>query len=301
MTTQIYSGINLSGLPAPNVITDVSAESELNDLIADFKSRFPDWSAVVESDPVQKLCEAFAYRLAVEKQARNDAFKAIMLAYAEGADLDQIGANYNVYRLTITPANPDAIPPTDAVMEGDDDFRARIQLSFESYSTAGSTGSYAYHAKTASAQVSDVQVDSPTPGCVTVYVLSTEGDGTATASLIETVSAAISPDDVRPLTDNVTVKSAEILNFEIDAVLTLYPGPDQAVVIAAAQKAAQKYADQVHKIGYTVATSGIYAALQQTGVEKVALNGWSGDINSTISQAPFCTNINIVPAANTSV
>lgn len=301
MTTQTYSTINLAGLPAPQVIADVSVEGELNDLLADFQTRYPAYSAVLESDPIQKLCEAFAYRLAVEKQARNDAFKAVMLAYAEGADLDQIGANFDVERLTITPADPNVIPPTAAVMEKDDDFRARIQLSFESYSTAGSTGSYAYHAKSSSAQVADVQVDSPTPGCVTVYVLSTEGDGTASVDLIETVSAAIAPDDVRPLTDNVTVQPAEILPFEIEAVLTLYPGPDQGVVIQAAAEAMQKYADQVHKIGYTVATSGVYAALQQTGVEKVELTGWGGDISSAVSQAPFCTKINIVPAGSTGV
>lgn len=301
MTTQIYSAIDLSGLPAPQIITDVSAETELSELLADFTARYPAYSAVVESDPVQKLCEAFAYRLSVEKQARNDAFKAVMLAYASGADLDQIGANYNVVRLTITPADPTTIPPTAAVMETDDNFRARIQLSFESYSTAGSEGGYAYFAKSASAQVADVQVTSPSPGVVTVYILSSQGDGTASADLIETVSGAITPDNVRPLTDNVTVQAASILPFTINAVLTLYPGPDASVVLAAAQDAAQAYADQVHKIGYTVATSGVYAALQQTGVEKVALTGWTGDIVSSTNQAPYCTGINISIAAATSV
>lgn len=301
MTTQIYSSIDLASLPAPQVIVGISAEDELVALLSEFRARFPDYSSVVESDPVQKLCEAFAYRLAVEKQARNDAFKAVMLAYAKDGDLDQIGANYNVSRLIVSPANPDAIPPTAAVMEKDDDFRARIQLSFESYSTAGSTGGYAYFAKSASAKVSDVQIASPTPGDVVVYILSTDGDGTASSDLIETVSGAITPDDVRPLTDNVSVQSAEIVPFSINAVLTLYPGPDSSVVIQAATEAAQAYADKVHKIGYTVATSGLYAALQQSGVEKVALSGWNGDITSAINQAPYCTGINIKPAAATGV
>ncbi|KXV35898.1 hypothetical protein AD940_01085 [Gluconobacter thailandicus] len=301
MTTQIYSSIDLASLPAPQVIINISAEDELSALLADFSARYPDYSSVVESDPVRKLCEAFAYRLAVEKQARNDAFKAVMLAYAKGSDLDQIGANYNVSRLMVSPANPNAIPPTAAVMEKDDDFRARIQLSFESYSTAGSTGGYAYFAKSASAKVLDVQIASPTPGDVVVYILSTAGDGTASSDLIETVSSAITSDDVRPLTDNVSVKSAEILPFSINAVLTLYPGPDAAVVIKAATEAAQAYADKVHRIGYTVATSGLYAALQQSGVEKVALVGWNGDITSAINQAPYCTGIDIKPAGVTGV
>ncbi|WP_051528449.1 baseplate J/gp47 family protein [Asaia astilbis] len=146
-----------------------------------------------------------------------------------------------------------------------------------------------------------MQVTSPSPGNVTVFILSSQGDGTAPADLVETVSNAITPDSVRPLTDNVTVQSATILPFAISAVLTLYPGPDASVVVAAAQAAAQAYADRVHKIGYTVATSGLYAALQQTGVEKVVLDGWAGDITAAQDQAPYCTGIAVTTAAETNV
>lgn len=41
-----------------------------------------------------------------------------MVAYANGSDLDQLGANNNVQRLIITLADPDAIPPVAALMGG---------------------------------------------------------------------------------------------------------------------------------------------------------------------------------------
>ncbi len=41
----------------------------------------------------------------------------MMVAYAMGGDLDQLAANYNVKRLTVTPADNDAVPPVAAVME----------------------------------------------------------------------------------------------------------------------------------------------------------------------------------------
>jgi phage-related baseplate assembly protein len=63
--------------------------------------------------------------------------KALMLAYAKGSDLDHLAANRDVYRKTIIPAQPNANPPIDAVMESDEDLRRRTHLQPESMS-AGS-------------------------------------------------------------------------------------------------------------------------------------------------------------------
>ncbi len=38
------------------------------------------------------------------RQRINEAAQAVMVAYAIGSDLDQLAANYNVTRLTVTPA-----------------------------------------------------------------------------------------------------------------------------------------------------------------------------------------------------
>ena len=72
-----------------------------------------EWTAEVESDPVLKLLQLAAYR---EPAAGADqrCGGAVMLAYASGADLDQIGAGFNVQRLLIRPAQPEAVPPVEA-------------------------------------------------------------------------------------------------------------------------------------------------------------------------------------------
>ena len=57
-----------------------------------------------------KYLEENAYREVIWRQRVNNAAKAVTLAYAEGSDLDVIGANFNVERLVITPADKSAIP-----------------------------------------------------------------------------------------------------------------------------------------------------------------------------------------------
>ncbi|QDH14077.1 baseplate assembly protein [Formicincola oecophyllae] len=292
----LYSPIDLSNLPAPQAITEVSAEEELSALLQQLGAIDPAFTNWLESDPAVKLCEAFAWRLAVEKQRRNEAIKAVMLAYATGADLDQLGANLNVKRLVLEPANPTTTPPTPAVMEGDDAFRARIQLSWEGYATAGSVGSYVFHAKSASAQVADVQVTSPAPGEVTLYVLAADGDGAAPQALLDTVTQAVTAERVRPLTDLVQVLPAQVVPYQITAQLDLYPGPDAQVVLKSAQDALAAYCASIRRIGYMVATSGIYAALQQGGVRNVTLQGWGGDLTMGAGQVGYCTATTITVA-----
>ena len=82
-----------------------------------------------ESDPTARQLQIVAYREMLIRQRTNDASLAVMLAYAKGADLDQIGARFNVSRLLITAAEP--LNNIDAVYESDEDFRRRIQLSSE--------------------------------------------------------------------------------------------------------------------------------------------------------------------------
>jgi phage-related baseplate assembly protein len=270
-----FTVVNLSQLPAPNVVETLDFETILAEILADFYERMTatgqPFTALLESDPAYKLAECAAYREILVRQRVNESAKAVMLAYATGADLDQLGANVNVARLTITPADDTTVPPTPAVMEADDDFRARIQLSPEAYTTAGSEGSYIFHALGADADVKDVQAVSPTPGVVTVYVLSRSGDGTAAQSLLDKVDATLNAETVRPMTDQVNVSTANIVTYVINAELVMFPGPDSNVVRQAAITAVTEYAESVRRIGYDVTLSGIYAALHQPGVQSVNL------------------------------
>lgn len=296
-----FTVVDLSQLAPPTIVEQISFEAIKASIIADIEAREPQFSARVESDPAYKIIEVCAYRELLVRQRANEAAKAVMLAFAEDSDLDQIGANFNVPRLLIDAGDPTATPPIDPTYETDPEFRARIPLSLEGYTTAGSEGSYVFHGLSADGDVKDIQAVSPTPGDVTVYVLSRTGDGEASPELLDTVTAALSSDDVRPMTDNVTVQSAAINDYVITAQLVPYPGPDPDVVLAAAQDAIEAYAASVHRIGYDVTLSGIYAALHQPGVQRVNLAAPTANIVTTDGEAPFCTAFTITLASSPDV
>ena len=300
-----FTVVNLSQLPAPNVVETLSFETILAEILADFYERMTatgqPFTALLESDPAYKLAECAAYREILVRQRINESVKAVMLAYATGADLDQLGANVNVGRLVIRPADETTVPPTPAIMESDVDFRARIQLSPEAYTTAGSEGSYTFHALGADADIKDVQAISPTPGVVTVYVLSRTGNGTAPQTLLDKVDVTLNAETVRPMTDKVGVQAASIVGYQIKAELVLYPGPDANVVLQAAKDAVTTYAESVRRIGYDVTLSGIYAALHQPGVQAVNLISPTASLIIADGQASYATAINVTVADNSDV
>lgn len=292
--------IDLSQLPAPEIIETIDFETILAERKAELVALYPaDEQAAVaavlelESEPITKLLQACAYREVTLRQRINEAAMAVMLAYARGGDLDQIGANNEVERLVIDEGDADAVPPVDPTYEYDDDYRYRIQLSRDGYSTAGSIDSYIYWALSADGQVKDAQPVSPTPGAVTVYVLSRSGDGSADELLLDKVVASVNADSIRPMTDNVTVQSAAIVNYTIDASLEIYLGPDQLVVQQAAIDAVTTYAEAQRRIGYDVTLSGLYAALHQSGVKRVNLIAPAADVIIGDGQASYCTGITV--------
>lgn len=296
-----FTVVNLSQLPAPNVVEPLDFETIFNEMLADLQQRDTTFTALVESDPAYKILEVCAYRELLIRQRVNESAKAIMLAYATGSDLDQLGANVGVQRQVITPADETTVPPTPAVMESDSDFRARIQLSPEGYTTAGSEGSYVFHGLGASSDVKDVQAISPDPGKVTVYVLSRTGDGAAPQTTIDAVTSTLNGETIRPMTDQVTVLSANIVEYTIEAVLTLFPGPDSSVVLQSAIDAVKTYAETQRRIGYDVPLSGLYRALHQPGVQNVTLISPAASLVLGDGQASFCTNINVTLADDTDV
>lgn len=156
------SVIDLSQLPAPEIVEPLDFETLLQLYYSDFIARDPSYSALVESDPAIINLQTCAYREMLLRNRINEAAKANWLAYALGADLDQKAADYGVIRLT---------------GESDERLRYRCQLSLEGFSTAGPTGAYRYYALSSSVKVKSVSVLSPSAGVVQVTVLSTEGSG----------------------------------------------------------------------------------------------------------------------------
>lgn len=235
--------IDLNQLPAPDVVEELDFETILAERKATLISLYPEdqqeavaRTLTLESEPLVKLLEENAYRELIWRQRVNEAARAVMLACAAGNDLDVIGANYNTTRLIITPADDSTIPPTPAVMESDTDYRLRIQQAFEGLSVAGSVGAYQYHGRSADGRVADISVTSPSPACVTISVLSRENNGVASEDLLAVVRNALNGEDVRPVADRVTVQSAAIVEYQINATLYLYPRSESEPIRAAAVK-----------------------------------------------------------------
>lgn len=288
--------IDLSLLSAPQVVEELDFEEILAAMLADLQTRDAGFDALVESDPAYKILEVAAYRELLIRQRVNDAARAVMLAYAEGSDLDQLAALYGIERLLIDAGDPNATPPVSATYESDSTLRRRVQLAPEGWTSAGSQGAYRYHALSASAQVKDVSVQSPSPGEVLVSVLAEGGDGTPDAALLSTVAAALSDETVRPLCDGVTVQAAQVVPYSVTAELTLFAGPDAEAVRMAAEAAAKTYVEASHAIGRDLTLSGLYAALHQPGVQRVALISPTADIVTTAAQAPWCQALGVTVA-----
>jgi phage-related baseplate assembly protein len=287
--------IDLSKLPAPQVVESLDFETIFEDRKAAAIALEPTLASALgyESEPATVLLQESAYRELTMRQRINEATQALMLAYATSNDLDVIGGNYGIPRLLITAGNPTAVPPVPATMEADADFRPRILQSLEGYTTAGSSASYIFHAKSASGDVLDASVTSPAPCQVTVYVLSRSGDGTASSELIAAVADALNADTVRPMTDQVTVLSASVINYDVDANLILPAGPDSATILAAAQSALSEYTESTRRLGIGASLSGIYRALHQPGVTRVELASPTADIDVAIGQAARCASVTL--------
>ncbi len=223
----------------------------------------------------------------------NEAARAVMLAFATDADLDQIGANYSIERLVLDPGNPNAVPPVPPTFESDSDFRRRIQLSPEGYTTAGSQGSYVFNALGADPRVRDAQAVSPAPGVVTVYVQARDGDGTAGVDIVEAVEAALNAETVRPMTDSVNVQSVDVITYQVEAVLTVFPGPDAELIRQRAQEAATAYVRAQERIGFDVTRSGLFAALHREGVQNVDLVSPAADIVIGDGEVTFCDDVTV--------
>lgn len=291
-----FTAIDLSGLSAPDVVESLDYEDIFAAMLADLQSREESFSALVESDPAYKVLEVAAYREVLLRQRVNDAAKAVMLAYSTGADLDNLAALVPMGRKVEVAGDPDAVPPTDDELESDADFRARVQLAPEGFSVAGPDGAYIYHALTVPG-VRSVSVASPTPGEVVVYVLSNSGDGTPDAALLEAVEAVLSADDMRPLTDHVTVQAATIVEYDVVASLILADGPAPESVQTEAQAAIEAYVAERHALGRGVALSGIYKALHVSGVIRVDLTEPTADVSVEESEAAYCTSVTLTTEA----
>lgn len=292
-----FNAINLSRLTPPEVIESLSVEQILEELIAYHEELDPEFTAPLASDPVYKIFEANAYRELLLRQRINEAAQAVLVAYATGTDLDHLAASIPLQRKVIEPevkegSDSAGSSPKPPVYESDDEFRKRIVMAPEGFSTAGPEGAYIFHALSV-VGVKDAYPYSPEKSMeVHLYILSKEGNGVPNEALLDEVEACFTK-DVRPLTDCLIVKEAQVENYKIEATMHLLSGPSSAHVVEQAAKNLEEYVVQSHALGTSVARSGIDAALHIPGVERVEILDPAEDIMPEAHTAAYCTEFTL--------
>ena len=155
--------------------------------------------------------------------------------------------------------------------ESDTAFYNRMRESEESYTTAGPRGSYAYHAKSVSSQISDVSAESSEDGVADVRIM-LYGGKLPDKELIDRVQEYLSADDIRPMTDKVIVAAPDTIEFDIEA--TYYIPRDKAATTKEIKQAVELATEnytlwQTSKMGRDINPSYFNAMLMESGIKRV--------------------------------
>jgi len=149
--------LDLTTLTPPAVIEPLDFERILAEIKSDLLERYPEAAdtLALESEPLTKLIETFAYRELLYRARVNDAARAHLLAFAIGGDLDHLAALFGVVR-----------------MDGEDDdrLRLRLQLRIAALAGNGTAQHYEYHALSASGNVRAARATQLMPGSVHVVL-----------------------------------------------------------------------------------------------------------------------------------
>ncbi|RDH41647.1 baseplate J/gp47 family protein, partial [Zooshikella ganghwensis] len=109
----------------------------------------------------------------------------------------------------------------------------------------------------------------------------------------QALEATLNREDIRPLTDKIIIRKAEIIPYHIEAEVHVFHGPSKDAIQYEVEKQLNVYLAQCFALGKTVALSGIYDALHTGGVQRVALKSPATDITTEKWQAPKHTTITL--------
>jgi len=289
-----FIAIDMAGMVPPDIIETLDYETIVTALKDAFQARMAELGLDfdvrdLESEPAVKLIEVFASREIVLRARVNGGAKALLLALAKHHDLEHLGNWFGTERAEQFPATTDQA----AILEDDERLRKRIQLAPQAFSTAGPYGAYEYHVLTADPLIKSVGILVPQPGHVNIYPLVVTGDGTPSEETLRAVRLKLLEEDIRPLTDIVSVAAPKVLYQDIDVTLVVKEGPDAAALAEIARGELQTYADSRHFVGEVLRIAGIYDAAQMPAVENVIINEPTADVDPTPRGAVYVPNITV--------
>lgn len=302
MTTTTADTLDMSRLDAPTLLP-IDYEALRTAMLAKFvelweaariiRPDLPPYSVgSLETDPAVILNEEFAYFEMLLRSLVNEMANSLRLAKAVGTDLGHIATTYHATERLIIKAATDTTAEVD---EGDEEYRARAQLSTEALAQYGLTpGSYIYRVKTLFGdRVLDVAPVRTGGGGIDLVILGRAGDGTPAPTLIGDIAAAFDGERNSQSTDIVTVRAAEIRSTPVRIVIGLRKGPDPDAVKVAAKAAVQALGDQCHLLNETLYVQALGAAAKVGPALYARVEEPSDDVIGGPYGAPWVSSIAI--------
>lgn len=158
-------------------------------------------------------------------------------------------------------------------LEDDRSLAERTFLAPSGYSTAGPQDAYAFWARTYNTGIGSVRPATPEPGRVTVYILMRDG-ALPGEEVIDGLQEFLAREDVRPMTDLVTVSAPEVKPFDIG--LTYYIARSSQASAAAIQERVKEAVRafvtwQTTEIGLDINPTELIRRVREAGAKRVEL------------------------------
>ncbi|WP_420408698.1 baseplate J/gp47 family protein [Hoeflea sp.] len=275
------TAIDLTSLPTPQVISELSYDTIVARQLAAFQSEwetlrqtYPDLPAydvsMLETDPAVIVNQSESYRELLLLARINEAARARLLAFAFGSDLDQLAIFYDVARM---PGETDAR------------LKTRVILAIQGRSTGGPKERYKSVVMNSDIRVESVEVyrvgRSP---LINVAVYSTEPNGVASADLLSVVTTALTDENVQLANDEFVVASAvrTVVNLAFD--IWLLPDADDGTVTRAVTALQDAWAVE-QTLGRDLVREWWTSRLMISGVHKITATAPAADVIAPPSEA----------------
>lgn len=177
--------------------------------------------------------------------------------------VDRVAYIQSVSNVTTTSGGTD--------LEDDASLAERVYLSPSSYSVAGPDDAYVYWAKTYNTDIGSVMPTSPNPCEVVIYILMSDGSLPG-EEIIHGLQEYLSADDIRPLTDIVTVKAPEVKKFSVDLAYYINKSDSASALTiqAEVEAAVNDYVKwQTTEIGKDINPSELIRRVMAAGAKRV--------------------------------
>ena len=175
-------------------------------------------------------------------------------------------------------------------LESDTSLAERTFLAPSRYSVAGPEDAYIYWVKTYNTDIGSIKPVSPEPCQVVIYILMEDGS-IPSHGTISSLQAFLQDENIRPLTDQVTVKAPTIRNFQVD--LEYHINQSDAANAATIQQEVTAAVDayikwQTTQIGRDINPSELIRRVMAAGAKRVTVTAPTFTTVTSID-VPQCT------------